>query len=33
MTVADLLGSPIPADLVQAKSLDQIGITRRPPIY
>ncbi|HTN75220.1 MAG TPA: AAA family ATPase [Pirellulaceae bacterium] len=26
MTVADLLGSPLPADLVQAKSLDQIGI-------
>jgi MoxR-like ATPase len=29
MTVADLLGSPIPADLVQAKSLDQIGIAWR----
>lgn len=26
MTIADLLGSPLPADLVQAKSLDQIGI-------
>ncbi len=26
MTVADLLGSPLPADLVQARSLDQIGI-------
>jgi MoxR-like ATPase len=26
MTIADLLGSPLPADMVQAKSLDQIGI-------
>ena len=26
MTVADLLGSPLPADLVQAKSLDEVGI-------
>lgn len=26
MTIADLLGSPLPADLVQARSLDQIGI-------
>jgi MoxR-like ATPase len=26
MTIADLLGSPLPADLVQAKSLDAIGI-------
>lgn len=26
MTIADLLGSPLPADLVTAKSLDQIGI-------
>lgn len=26
MTVADLLGSPLPADLVQARSLDQVGI-------
>jgi len=26
MTIADLLGSPLPGDLVQAKSLDQIGI-------
>ena len=26
MTIADLLGSPLPADLVAAKSLDQIGI-------
>jgi MoxR-like ATPase len=26
MTIADLLGSPLPADLVNAKSLDQIGI-------
>jgi MoxR-like ATPase len=26
MTVADLIGSPLPADLVAAKSLDQIGI-------
>src|SRR5262245_4919262 len=26
MTIADLLGSPLPADLVKAKSLDQIGI-------
>ena len=26
MTVADLLGTPLPADLVQAKSLDEVGI-------
>lgn len=26
MTIADLLGSPLPADMVTAKSLDQIGI-------
>jgi MoxR-like ATPase len=26
MTIADLLGSPLPADLVNARSLDQIGI-------
>jgi MoxR-like ATPase len=26
MTISDLLGSPLPADLVQARSLDQIGI-------
>lgn len=26
MTVADLLGSPLPADLVRAKSLDEVGI-------
>src|SRR5262249_26728757 len=26
MTVADLLGSPLPADLVRAESLDQVGI-------
>lgn len=26
MTIADLLGSPLPADMVVAKSLDQIGI-------
>jgi MoxR-like ATPase len=26
MTVADLLGSPLPADLVKAQSLDQVGI-------
>jgi MoxR-like ATPase len=26
MTIADLLGSPLPADMVSAKSLDQIGI-------
>ncbi|HZZ79332.1 MAG TPA: AAA family ATPase [Gemmataceae bacterium] len=26
MTIADLIGSPLPADLVAAKSLDQIGI-------
>ncbi|HEX7379396.1 MAG TPA: AAA family ATPase [Pirellulales bacterium] len=26
MTIADLIGSPLPADLVTAKSLDQIGI-------
>jgi MoxR-like ATPase len=26
MTIADLLGTPLPADLVTAKSLDQIGI-------
>jgi MoxR-like ATPase len=26
MTVADLLGNPLPADMVAAKSLDQIGI-------
>lgn len=26
MTIADLIGSPLPADLVSAKSLDQIGI-------
>ena len=26
MTIADLLGSPLPADLVKAQSLDQIGI-------
>ena len=29
MTIADLLGSPLPADLVAAKSLDQIGIAWR----
>ena len=29
MTIADLLGNPLPADLVQAKSLDQIGIAWR----
>ena len=29
MTVADLLGSPLPADMMQAKSLDQIGIAWR----
>jgi len=29
MTVSDLLGTPIPSDLVQAKSLDQIGIAWR----
>ena len=26
MTIADLIGSPLPADIVQARSLDQIGI-------
>jgi MoxR-like ATPase len=26
MTIADMIGSPLPADLVAAKSLDQIGI-------
>jgi MoxR-like ATPase len=26
MTIADLIGSPLPADMVAAKSLDQIGI-------
>ena len=26
MTVSDLLGTPLPADLVQAKSLDEVGI-------
>ncbi len=26
MTIADLLGSPLPADIIQARSLDQIGI-------
>ena len=26
MTISDLIGSPLPADLVAAKSLDQIGI-------
>ncbi len=26
MTIADLIGSPLPADMVTAKSLDQIGI-------
>jgi MoxR-like ATPase len=29
MTVSDLLGTPIPSDLVNAKSLDQIGIAWR----
>lgn len=29
MTVSDLLGSPLPADLVQARSMDQIGIAWR----
>jgi len=29
MTVSDLLGTPIPSDLVQAKTLDQIGIAWR----
>src|SRR5207249_7496563 len=29
MTVSDLLGTPLPADLVQAKKLDQIGIAWR----
>jgi MoxR-like ATPase len=29
MTVADLLGTPLPADLVQAKKIDQIGIAWR----
>jgi MoxR-like ATPase len=26
MTIADLLGTPLPADMVTARSLDQIGI-------
>jgi MoxR-like ATPase len=29
MTVSDLLGTPLPADLLQAKSLDQIGVAWR----
>jgi MoxR-like ATPase len=29
MTISDLVGSPLPADLVNAKSLDQIGISWR----
>ncbi len=29
MTIADLLGSPLPADIVKAQSLDQIGIAWR----
>ena len=29
MTISDLLGSPLPADLVNAKSLDKIGISWR----
>ncbi len=29
MTVADLLGTPLPADLVQARKIDQIGIAWR----
>ena len=29
MTVSDLLGTPLPADLVQAKKIDQIGIAWR----
>jgi len=29
MTVADLLGTPLPADLVQARQIDQIGIAWR----
>jgi len=29
MTVSDLLGHPLPADLVQAKSIDQITIAWR----
>jgi len=29
MTVADLLGNPLPSDLVQAKSMDDIGIAWR----
>jgi len=29
MTLSDLLGSPLPADMMQAKSLDQIGVAWR----
>lgn len=29
MTIADLIGSPLPADIVKAQSLDQIGIAWR----
>src|SRR5437762_4124035 len=29
MTVSDLLGSPLPADLMQAKSMEQIGVAWR----
>jgi MoxR-like ATPase len=29
MTIADLLGSPLPADLIKAQSMDQIGIAWR----
>lgn len=29
MTIADLLGSPLPADLIKAQSIDQIGIAWR----
>ncbi len=29
MTVADLLGNPIPSDLMQARSVDQIGVSWR----
>ena len=29
MTVSDLLGSPLPADMIQAKSIDQIAVAWR----
>jgi MoxR-like ATPase len=33
MTVSDLLGNPLPADLVSAKSMDQVGIAWRKWLF